>query len=197
MRASDCRRPGRRRTQQSQATRRVVTVCTGLLSQVRLGGKWRRAQRASALSHGPSAIMRPQAIGGSTGREGEHRSRAGPSVKPALTGQAQSRERLHRASLSSSAGRKVAARAKRKCPDSRTHSNHKAAGCWRVAWASSGRGPAHRRSRHSPARHRVVNAFTGLLAQVRLGGKWRRAQRESPLNHGLSAVWDRRLSAVR
>jgi hypothetical protein len=101
-----------------------VNVFTGLLSQVRLGGKWRRAQRASALNHGLSAVMRRQTIGGSIGRVGDQRSRAGPSVKPALTGQAQGRERLHRASLS----------------------------------------------------------------QVRLDEKWRRAQRASALNHGLSAI---------
>jgi hypothetical protein len=104
-----------------------VNVFTGLLSQVRLGGKWRRAQRASALIHGLSAIMRPQAIGGSVGRMGEQRSRVGPSVKPALTGQAKGRERLHRTSLSGSARRKVAARATRKCLKSRALSNHEAA----------------------------------------------------------------------
>jgi hypothetical protein len=53
------------------------------------------------------------------GRESEHLSRAGQSVKALLTGSAQSRERLHRTSLSGSAGRKVAARTTRKCPDSR------------------------------------------------------------------------------
>jgi hypothetical protein len=67
--------------------------------------------------------VRPHAIGGSVGRVGEQLSRAGPSVKALLTGSAQSRERLHRASLSGSAGRKVAARATRKRPDSRALSN--------------------------------------------------------------------------
>ena len=103
-----------------------MDVFTGLLSQALHGGKWRRAQRASALNHGLSAIRRPQAIGGSRGRVGEQRSRAGPSVQPALTGQAKSRERLYRASLSGSAGRKVAARATRKCPKPRPLSNHEA-----------------------------------------------------------------------
>jgi hypothetical protein len=71
----------------------------------------------------PLSNLRPQAVGGSAGRVGEQLSRAGPSVKALLTGSAQSRKRLHKTSLSGSAGRKVAARATRKCPDSRALSN--------------------------------------------------------------------------
>jgi hypothetical protein len=48
-----------------------VYVFTGLLSQALHGGKWQRAQRASALIQELSAIMRPQAIGGRKNREAE------------------------------------------------------------------------------------------------------------------------------
>jgi hypothetical protein len=76
--------------------------------------------------------MRPQAIGGSTSRVGEYLSRDGPSAKTALTGHAQGRERLYKTSLPGSARRKVAARATRKCPDSRALSSHEAAGYRRL-----------------------------------------------------------------
>ena len=139
--------------QRPPPSRRVVHVFTGLLSQVRLGGKWRRAQHTSALNHGLSAIRRPQAIGGSTGRVGEQRSRAGPSVEPALTGQAKSRERLHRASLPGSAGRKVATRATRKCRTSRALSNQEAAG-YRRFDRSRGRATVAGRSINKTGTHR-------------------------------------------
>jgi hypothetical protein len=86
----------------------------------------------------------PRTIGSSRGRVGEQRSRAGPSVQPALTGQAQGRERLYRASLSGSAGRKVAARATRKCPKSRALSNQEAAGYRRF---NRSRGAVHKMRR--------------------------------------------------
>ena len=60
----------------------------------------------------------------SVGRAGEQLSRTGPSAKTALIGQALGRACLHWASLSGSAGRKLAARATRKCPDSRALGNH-------------------------------------------------------------------------
>jgi hypothetical protein len=83
----------------------------------------RSAQRASALIHGLSTMWDHRLSAVRQGRESEHLSRAGQSVKALLTGLPQSRERLHRASLSGSAVRKVAARATRKCLDSRALSN--------------------------------------------------------------------------
>jgi hypothetical protein len=139
---------------------RFVHVFTGLLSQALQGGTWQaRATRKCPKSRAVHNLGL-QTIGSSTGRVGEQRSRTGPSVKPALTGQAQSRERLYRASLSGSAGRKVAARATRKCPDSRTLSNHEAAGYRRlgrphgratVAGRSFGEAGTHRPGKGSRA----------------------------------------------
>jgi hypothetical protein len=139
------------------------------------------------MKYRPAARLRPPLIGFKV-------------VRAQIIACSQSRARLHRASLSTTTRRKVAARATRKCPKSRalnSHKNRRLLAVRRVAWASICRGTVHRRRRHSPARHRVVNAFTGLLSQVRLGGKWRRAQRASALIQGLSAILDCYISAAR
>jgi hypothetical protein len=111
----------------------VKALLTGLpqsrerLHRASLSGSAERKVAARATRKCPDSRplsnLRPQAVGGSAGRVGEQLSRAGPSVKALLTGSAQSRKRLHKTSLSGSAGRKVAARATRKCPDSRALSN--------------------------------------------------------------------------
>ena len=60
----------------------------------------RRAQRGSTLINVLSAVYGPKTVASSVGRAGEQLPQSGPRVKPALIGQAQSRARLHRASLS-------------------------------------------------------------------------------------------------
>jgi hypothetical protein len=70
-----------------------VRVFTGLLSQVRQGGKWRRTQRASALFVVLSAVVSLEVIGTPEGREGERLSRVGPSVKTGVTANTPSRTR--------------------------------------------------------------------------------------------------------
>jgi hypothetical protein len=97
--------------EQSSPSRRVVTVRTELLAQVRAGGKWRRAQRASAL-----ISVLPAVIGLKiTGRSGRSQGRAtvtgNESAKTIVTGCAQSRNHPYRTSLTDSGGRKVAGRA--------------------------------------------------------------------------------------
>jgi hypothetical protein len=88
-------------------------------------------------------------------------------------------------------GPKWQERATRKCPVYRALSSGEAGSRRRfgeTAKASTRRGPVSRRRRYSPAARKVANAFTGLLSQVRLGGKWRREQPASALIHGLSTI---------
>ncbi len=68
----------------------------------------RSAQPASALFIVLSAVMKLEIVGTLEGREGERLSRVGPSAKAALTGNAQSRARPYRTSLSDYPGWKVA-----------------------------------------------------------------------------------------
>jgi hypothetical protein len=97
--------------------RRVVRVCTGLLSQALQGEEWRRAQRGKAPINGLTAIIGPGITGGSGSSFGRAAVAGSESAKTAVTGSAQSRARSYRTSLSASGGRRVAARATRKGPD--------------------------------------------------------------------------------
>jgi hypothetical protein len=96
---------------QSPAVHRVVRVRTGLLSQLRAGEEWRRAQRGKALINLLSAIIGPGITGGSGSSFGRAAVAGSESAKAPVTGIAQSRARSYRISLSASGGRKVAARA--------------------------------------------------------------------------------------
>jgi hypothetical protein len=129
-----------------------VRALTRLLAQALQRGIWQA--RATRKCPDSRALSNQEAAGHRRLNRSRGRSAiAGrSSVNPALTGQARGRARLHRASLSGSARRKVAARATRKCPDSRTLSNHEAAGYRRfdksrgratVAGMSIGEAPTH------------------------------------------------------
>ena len=144
--------------------------------------------------------LKLQTIGGSINRLGEQRSQACPSVKPALTNQAQSRARLHRASLSGSAKRKVAARATRKCPTSRALSSHETAGYRRLD-RSRGRAtvagrPIGEAGTHGPTTESRTSSqgFSLRFYQAESGGA-RNAQ--VPYITGPQQSYGRRLSAVR
>ena len=119
------------------------------------------------------------------GRESERLSRTGQSAKPLLTGNAQSRARLHRTSLSGSPRRKVAGRATRKCPAYRALSNgepgsHRRFG--KVTRASCCHGAMNRQS----PKRRVVHVFTERLSQLHKSEKWQECttrKRPRPRRH--------------